>query len=101
MTARGLPINHFQDEKLPVSTHKTPYDSNPEVIGLEFPAAHIMGIRTACSSYVKNIDSVNKKAGTIHASASPRKKRTTKRDAKLLHGTCSSKMEPLLGLARR
>lgn len=92
-------MNHFQEEKLPVSIHSTPYDNKPEVMGLELPEAHIKGIRTDCSSYVKNMDKMSKNAGTIHASASPRKKRTTKNVAKLLHGMCNSRMQPLFRLA--
>lgn len=93
-------MNHFQEEKLPVSIHSTPYDSKPEVMGLELPEAHIMGIKTDCSSYVKNIDSISKNAGTIHASANPRRKRTTKKDAKLLHGICNNRIQPLFKLAK-
>ena len=46
-------------------------------------------------SYVKNIDKVSKNAGTMHASAIPRRKRTTKRPAKFVHGICSNVMPPL------
>jgi hypothetical protein len=56
---------------------------------------HIMGIMTACSPYVKNIDMVRRNAGTMQASARPRKNRTTKREAKLLHGMCSRIIHPL------
>lgn len=41
------------------------------------------------------MDKMIKKAGIIHASAVPRKKRTTKSDAKLLHGICSNRIAPL------
>ena len=66
--------------------NKVAYDKSPEVIGLAFPTAHMHGIKIACSSYVKNIDRVSKIAGTMHASAIPRRKRTTKRPAKFVHG---------------
>lgn len=92
-------MNHFQEEKLPVSIHNTPYDSRPDVIGLELPEAHIIGIKTDCSSYVKNMESISKNAGTMHASARPRKKRTTKKVAKLLQGICNNRMQPLFRLA--
>jgi hypothetical protein len=55
-------------------------------MGLEFPIAHIIGINTACSSYVKNMDRMTRNDGTMLASATLRKKRTTKKEAKLLHG---------------
>lgn len=89
------PINHFHGAKLPVLIQSTPYESSPDVIGLELPIAHIQGMSTACSSYVKNMDKMSKKAGTMHASAIPRKKRTTKSDAKLLHGICNRRINPL------
>lgn len=88
-------MNHFHGAKLPVSIQSTPYDNNPEVIGLAFPMDHMIGIMTACSPYVKNMDIMRRNAGTIQASASPRKNRTTKRDAKLLHGACRRMINPL------
>jgi hypothetical protein len=42
----------------------------------------MIGMRYDVSWYVKNMDSVIRKAGTIHASAVPRKNRTTKSPAK-------------------
>lgn len=65
-------------------------------MGLEFPIAHMQGMRTDCSSYVKNIDKIMRNAGTMHASAIPRKKRTTNKEAKLLQGMCSSRIAPLV-----
>ena len=79
-------MNHLHGAKLPVSIKRTPYESSPEVMGLEFPIAHMMGINTDCSSYVKNMDRMTRNDGTMLASATPRKKRTTKKEAKLLHG---------------
>lgn len=43
------PINHFHGAKLPVFIQRTPYESRPDVIGLELPIIHMMGIRTDCS----------------------------------------------------
>ena len=88
-------MNHFHGAKLPVSIHSTPYDNNPEVIGLAFPMDHMIGMMTDCSLYVKNMDMMRRNAGTIQASASPRKNRTTKREAKLLHGAWSRIINPL------
>jgi hypothetical protein len=62
---------------------------------LEFPIAHMIGISTACSSYVKYMESMSRNAGTIQASVTPRKKRTTKILAKFRHGTCNKRMPPL------
>ena len=88
-------MNHFQVAKCSVLIQSTPYESRPDVIGLELPAAHIIGIMIDCSRYVKNIDIVSRKAGTIQASQHPRKNLTTKREAKLLHGMCSNVTPPL------
>lgn len=91
-------MNHFHGAKLPVSIQRTPYDNSPEVIGLAFPIDHITGMMTACSPYVKNMDIMSRNAGTMQASASPRKNRTTKRDAKLLHGAWRRIINPLTGV---
>ena len=64
-------------------------------MGLELPAAHMIGIMIDCSRYVKNIDIVSRKAGTTQASQHPRKNLTTKSEAKLLHGMCSKVIPPL------
>jgi len=79
-------MNHFHGSKCPVLIQRTPYDKRPDVMGLEFPAAHITGVRTDCSSYVKNMDNKRRKAGTTQASASPKKKRTTNKLAKFWQG---------------
>jgi hypothetical protein len=42
------------------------------------------------------MDMESKNAGTIQASLRPRRKRTTKSDAKLLQGICSNVIPPLL-----
>jgi hypothetical protein len=65
-------------------------------MGLALPIDHIIGIRTACSPYVKNIDMISRNAGTIQASASPSRNRTTKREAKLLQGAWRRMIHPLL-----
>ena len=78
-------MNHFQGAKDPVLINSTPYESKPEVMGLLLPIAHMQGIKTACSSYVKNIERIRRNDGTMQASAVPRRKRTTKRPAKFLH----------------
>jgi hypothetical protein len=88
-------MNHFQGAKSPVSIQSTPYDSSPEVIGLAFPIDHMMGMMTACSPYVKNMDMMIRNAGTIQASARPSKNRTTKREAKLVQGAWRRIMQPL------
>lgn len=75
--------------------NRTPYDKRPDVIGLELPHAHMICIKTPCSSYVKNMERMMRNDGTIHASARPRKIRTTKSEAKLLHGICNNKIPPL------
>lgn len=64
-------------------------------MGLELPHAHMICIKTPCSSYVKNMDRMIKNDGTIHASARPRRILTTNSDAKLLHGICNNKIPPL------
>lgn len=74
---------------------RTPYDRSPDVMGLELPHAHMICIKTPCSSYVKNMDRMIRKDGTMHASARPRRIRTTKSEPKLLHGICNSKIPPL------
>lgn len=89
-------MNHFHGEKLLVSIHSTPYDSKPEVMGLALPIDHITGIITACSLYVKNMDMESRNAGTMDASATPRKNLTTNKVAKLLHGICRRVIPPLL-----
>jgi hypothetical protein len=43
-------MNHFQGANDPVLINRTPYERSPDVIGLEFPMAHMHGISTACSS---------------------------------------------------
>ena len=78
-----LLINHFQGANDPVLMNKTPYDRRPDVIGLEFPMAHMQGMSTACSSYVKNMERIRRKDGTTQASAIPRRNRITKSPAKL------------------
>lgn len=82
----GVPINHFHGAKLPVLIQRTPYDKRPDVIGLELPIAHMQGIKTACSSYVKNIERMRRNDGTMQASARPSKIRIAKNDPKLLQG---------------
>lgn len=90
-----VPISHFQGWNDPVLIHKTPYERNPEVIGLELPIDHMTDIMMACSRYVKNMDMESRNAGTIQASLNPSRKRTTKSDAKLLQGICSNVIPPL------
>lgn len=65
---------------------KVAYDSKPLVTGLALPIDHMIGITTACSWYVKNMDMMSRNEGTMQASAKPKRSRTTKREAKLLQG---------------
>lgn len=76
-------MNHFQGANDSVLINSTPYERSPDVTGLELPMAHMHGISTACSSYVKNIERISRKEGTMQASAVPRKNRTTNSPAKL------------------
>lgn len=64
-------------------------------MGLELPAAHMLGINQACSSYVKNMDRISRNEGTTQASASPSKNRTANNEPKLLQGIWSSRIAPL------